>query len=150
MVNSKSLQDVVPEARSRMTYFIALAEMEAGRRFGKVVKIKPTSTFRDAEYQDVLYAQGRNGDTRPKVTNARGDESWHNFGRAMDFAIFLDGTITWDPQYYEYVGGLAKLAGLTWGGDWNWDGEKQRNEWDLVHVQYDQDGVTLEQLRKGI
>lgn len=43
-----------------------------------------THGFRTVEEQDELYAQGR---TKPglKVTNARGGQSQHNFGLAIDF-----------------------------------------------------------------
>ena len=59
------------------------------------VTVKVISGHRTWEEQDALYAKGR---TKPgkRVTNARGGYSNHNFGTAVDFAVFkgsvyLDG-----------------------------------------------------------
>lgn len=70
--------------------------------------------------QDALYASGR---TKPGkvVTNARGGESFHNFGLAFDI-LLLDGSgkPTWDAQQPGWrVAGQAGVAlGLLWGGNW--------------------------------
>lgn len=149
MVNSKSMQDLIPEARSRATFFIAQAELELSQLTGKRVKVQPTSTFRDSESQDELFARGRTAPGKI-VTNARGGESWHNFQRAMDFVITIDGKVTWDKDYYRLAGKIAQESGLTWGGDWNGNGKEDRNDWDLCHVQYDADGMTLAKLQNGM
>lgn len=46
--------------------------------------------LRDFETQDELYAQGR---TMPGkiVTNAKGGDSWHNYGLAADYVLDLNG-----------------------------------------------------------
>jgi len=62
---------------------------------------------------------------RPKVTNARGGQSNHNFGIAWDVGIFENGkyytgdTKKEDKAYVE-LGALIKanVPGLEWGGDW--------------------------------
>lgn len=68
--------------------------------------------------QDALFAQGR---TRrgPKVTNARGGQSNHNFGLAVDLCPFDDGVADWDnDRAFTLIGAAGKKNGLEWGGDW--------------------------------
>ena len=79
------------------------------------------SGLRSAREQDDLYAQGR---TRPGVivTNARGFQSAHNFGLAVDFARDRDTKRTglqpgWEAPDYEELGRQARAHGLVWGGD---------------------------------
>lgn len=81
------------------------------------------SGYRSFTEQDGLYAKGR---TKPgsKVTNARGGESWHNYGVAADI-VFNDanGRSSW-PDGGEYTklwtryGEIAQGNGLEWGGSW--------------------------------
>ncbi|WP_372238126.1 M15 family metallopeptidase [Paenibacillus peoriae] len=109
------------------------------RCYARGVWIVITQGFRTYAEQDELYAQGRNGDKRPKVTKARGGYSNHNFGFAADFALLLrDGrTVSWDtlkdddkdslPDWSEVVEEAKKL-GLEWGGDW-------RTFKDMPHLQ---------------
>lgn len=48
--------------------------------------------LRTYDEQDKLYAK------RPKVTNARGGQSMHNFGIAGDVCLFVDGKDVWTPS----------------------------------------------------
>ncbi len=69
--------------------------------------------------QDALYRQGRFGNPGPRVTNARGGQSNHNFGIAWDIGIFTAsaGYLTGGPAYDDAAtAGLA--VELEWGGDW--------------------------------
>lgn len=85
--------------------------------------------------QDALFRQGRYGNPGPVVTYARGGQSNHNFGLAVDLGIFaggryLNGGKPGDLDPYKRAGDLsAKVAGLEWGG--LWPGKKQ----DLPHYQ---------------
>ncbi|APQ58432.1 MULTISPECIES: M15 family metallopeptidase [Paenibacillus] len=122
------------------------------RCYARGVWIVITQGFRTYAEQDELYAQGRNGDKRPKVTKARGGYSNHNFGFAADFALLLrDGrTVSWDtlkdddkdslPDWSEVVEEAKKL-GLEWGGDW-------RSFKDMPHLQM-VFGITTAQFRAG-
>ena len=80
------------------------------------------------EEQDALYAQGRTIKGKkvpgPKVTNAMGGQSNHNFRIAGDFGVFrgkvyLDDS---DPELAAKVHKAcsmhAKACGLEWGGSW--------------------------------
>ncbi|MCV9949240.1 M15 family metallopeptidase [Paenibacillus polymyxa] len=122
------------------------------RCYARGVWIVITQGLRTYAEQDALYAQGRNGDKRPKVTKARGGYSNHNFGLAADFALLLrDGrTVSWDtlkdddkdslPDWSEVVE-EAKRLGLEWGGDW-------RSFKDMPHLQM-VFGITTAQFRAG-
>ena len=85
------------------------------------VPVVVTDGFRSSSEQDALYAQGR---TAPgsKVTNARGGESAHNFGDALDVApINAAGFPHWpeDAALWERIGAAGERLGLVWGGRWS-------------------------------
>jgi peptidoglycan L-alanyl-D-glutamate endopeptidase CwlK len=83
---------------------------------------------RTIAYQDSLYNRptdkidndrdGKIDEADEKVTNARGGQSPHNFGDAIDFVPLKDGKEWWDApkKYWEALGELAEGMGLTWGG----------------------------------
>lgn len=76
-----------------------------------------TQAFRSIAQQNALYAQGR---TKPGkiVTNARGGQSNHNKGTAVDLAFVVNGAVTWEESLYRKLGKYAQAVGLKWGGDW--------------------------------
>lgn len=68
--------------------------------------------------QNALYAQGR---TKPgqRVTKAKGGQSNHNFGLAVDLCPFENGKPDWnDTRGFDAIGVAGKKHGLNWGGDW--------------------------------
>ncbi len=83
---------------------------------GHVAKIiDGTRTYAE---QDKLYAQGRTAPGKI-VTNARGGQSWHNFGVAWDIGVFAPlGAYLGDSPYYDKAGEIGRIQGLEWGGDW--------------------------------
>lgn len=134
MISSRKLEDLAPHVRVKAEMF----ERECAK---EGIDIIFTSTFRDIESQDALYAQGR---TKPGkiVTNAKGGYSFHNFRLAFDFAPVVNGKVPWnDTALFKRCGAIAKRCGLEWAGDW-----KKFKE--LAHCQ-DSGGMTLEQLRNG-
>lgn len=99
----------------------------------KYARIRFSWVLRTNKEQDDLYAQGR---TKPgaRVTNAKGGESYHNYGMAVDIVELLDldknGTFekaSWDlkldadydgiPDWDEVVS-IFKRYGWEWGGNW--------------------------------
>jgi peptidoglycan L-alanyl-D-glutamate endopeptidase CwlK len=78
--------------------------------------ISGTRTYAE---QDALFRRGRNGVPGPRVTNARGGQSNHNFGVAWDIGLF-GPTGTYFAVAAPYM--KASLAGksnlIEWGGDW--------------------------------
>jgi peptidoglycan LD-endopeptidase CwlK len=92
------------------------------------IKIRIVQGLRTFEEQNSLYAQGR---TLPGniVTNAKGGESYHNYGLAIDFCIVeADGSISWDMNekdssgdiipIWKQVTDLFGMKGFNWGGYW--------------------------------
>lgn len=107
---------------------------------GKGVRMRLAYTLRTFKEQDALYAQGRTklfdntGKRLGKVTNAKGGQSIHNFGLALDFVLLLDRngdsvfeSAVWDVKsdfdkdgksdWMEVVKAF-KDKGWVWGGDW--------------------------------
>ncbi|MBE3102761.1 MAG: M15 family metallopeptidase [Bacilli bacterium] len=91
------------------------------------VPIMISDGYRSAESQDVLYEKGRSIEGSI-VTNARGGQSYHNYGLAVDFALKnKDGTISYDLQrdlngndeadWFEVVR-IGKDLGFSSGADW--------------------------------
>lgn len=101
------------------------------------IKVVLTWGYRSIIEQNTLYAKGR---TAPGsvVTNARGGYSWHNFGRAADYAFVVNGKITWNG-HWDIFGRVARECGLEWGGDF-------KRFKDRPHVQWT-GGKTLAQMR---
>lgn len=98
--------------------------------------LKLIITIRSIVEQNGLYAKGRTA-PGPKVTNAKGGYSWHNFGLAGDW---WGPTMT--PAQWQKFGHLARVEGLTWGGDWP-------TLRDYGHVEYRPPGTSLAQLRRN-
>ena len=112
MINSRSLDDLLPLVRKRVEAFIKAAEASG-------IDLLVTSTYRDDESQNALYAQGRT--TAGKiVTNAKAGESFHNYRCAVDVVPIINGKPVWDTSYqvWQTIGRLGKEAGLEWAGDW--------------------------------
>jgi len=118
----------------------------------KGIRVVITDDFRSAKDQDALYAQGRSTDGNV-VTNARGGESYHNYGLAIDFALASpEGEqLIWDMDYdgngnsksdWKEVVEIAKNLGFEWGGDW----AKFK---DYPHLQMSF-GLTINDLQNGV
>jgi len=90
--------------------FVNNTELQTG------IQLRVTEGYRSNERQDSLYAQGR---TTPGsiVTYARGGESNHNSGRAMDVVIMGNGTPDWTPITPE-IAQYGTREGFDWGGNW--------------------------------
>jgi peptidoglycan L-alanyl-D-glutamate endopeptidase CwlK len=112
MINSRSLDDLLPLVRQRVEAFIKAAK-DSG------IDLLVTSTYRDDESQNALYAQGRT--TAGKiVTNAKAGQSFHNYRCAVDVVPIVAGKPRWDAkdEVWQTIGRLGKEAGLEWAGDW--------------------------------
>lgn len=86
-------------------------------------QVRITQGLRTFAEQDALYAK------RPKVTNAKGGQSVHNYGFAVDIVLIIDGKeASWDVKkdwdgdkvsdWDECVKVFAKY-GWSWGGNWS-------------------------------
>lgn len=81
------------------------------------VRLRFTHTHRSNTEQDALFAK------RPKVTNAKGGQSIHNYGLAFDIVILINvrgtWTASWDVDaHWMRVANFFKSKGWVWGGDW--------------------------------
>lgn len=93
------------------------------RKFIKSLKLigidaRIISGTRSYSEQDALYNKGRT-QPGPKVTNARGGDSNHNFGIAFDLGIFEQGKYLEESSLYKEAGAIGEKLGLSWGGRWD-------------------------------
>lgn len=88
--------------------------------YAKGIPIQITQGFRSFKEQNDLYAIGRTINGK-KVTNAKGGQSYHNYGLAIDFVLLSsDGnTALWTVNNkWLAVAAIGKSLGFKWGGDW--------------------------------
>ena len=76
MVTNRRIRELHPRLGIAARQFINTVEGELG------IQLRITQGYRSIAEQDALYAQGR---TAPGeiVTNARGGQSYHNYGLAL-------------------------------------------------------------------
>lgn len=133
MINSRKLEDLLPVVAAKAQAFLAACHAQG-------IDVLVTSTYRDHESQNALYAQGR---TTPgkRVTKAKGGQSWHNHRCAFDFVPIVNGKAMWDDlRTFRRCGAIAIEVGLEWGGNWA--------NVDMPHCQYT-GGLTLADLQAG-
>lgn len=136
---SRKLEDLNPAVQLR-----ARALLNAAKDAG--IDLIITSTYRTAEQQAALYAQGR---TKPGVivTNARPGDSYHNWQCAFDVVPLRNGKPVWgtsgeDGALWRKIGELGESVGLEWAGRWT---GKLR---EMAHFQYT-GGLTIADFRAG-
>lgn len=88
--------------------------------YGQGIYVCVAQGYRSIAEQNALYAQGRtrNG---PIVTNAKGGQSNHNFGVAVDLCLYTpDGSdVIWNVNAdFKKVVAAMKAHRFKWGGDW--------------------------------
>lgn len=113
------------------------------KAYDEGINVQISEGHRSYARQNELYAQGR---TKPGkiVTNARGGQSWHNFGIAVDFFLTNhDGSkALWTVNSkWRRAAQIGKSFGFNWGGDWT-------SFKDYPHLQMN-DGLSMAQLRAG-
>ncbi|NBQ17520.1 M15 family peptidase [bacterium] len=95
--------------------------IECNNKLPKGVRLRFAYVYRSVEEQNKLYNQ------RPKVTNAKGGQSIHQYGLAFDYVIMLDkdnnGTfesIEWSlaSPYHKVIVDYFESKGYEWGGSW--------------------------------
>lgn len=92
--------------------------------------VRVVQGYRTYEQQNQLYAQGRTT-PGPRVTNAPGGFSYHNFGLAFDVGLFQRPALEYlrDSPVYDALGNVGKLRGLSWGGDWKSFRDRPHFQW---------------------
>ena len=138
MINSRKLEDLHPKVKPMVEEFIQKCKDNG-------IDLLVTSTYRDHESQNALYAQGRTAPGK-KVTNAKGGQSWHNWRCAVDIVPLRNGKPVWstsgsDWELWEAVANIGKSCGLEWAGDW-------KTFKEYAHFQYT-GGLTLADFQAG-
>jgi peptidoglycan L-alanyl-D-glutamate endopeptidase CwlK len=132
-LSSTALSSLDPYVASLAGKFLRLARANN-------LDVHITNGFRSWDESDRLYAQGRTT-PGPIVSNARGGDSYHNWGLAFDAAPFENNQISNDPTKFHLMGRLGEQVGLEWGGTF-------KSIVDLPHFQYTF-GLTTEDLQNG-
>lgn len=138
MINSRSLNDLNPKVKPMVEAFIQKCKNNG-------IDLLVTSTYRDFESQNALYAQGRTAPGK-KVTNAKAGQSWHNWRCAVDIVPLRNGKPVWstsgsDWALWEAVANIGKSCGLEWAGEW-------KTFKEYAHFQYT-GGLTLADFQAG-
>lgn len=115
--NEEKVTKLHPKIRCSVRDFINDAEKDLG------IKLVIVQGLRTYEEQNRLYAKGR---TAPGsvVTKAKGGQSNHNFGVAIDvFPLHEDGKLHMaddkkNIELLKKVAPIGKRHGFKWGGDW--------------------------------
>lgn len=94
-----TLEDLIPEVRGRFEDLVAEAEA-----MGLSWSIGPRGAGRTCAQQNAL---------DPAATGARGCQSWHVLGRAVDLDVR-----PWSYEAYRELGQWWESVGGFWGGRW--------------------------------
>ena len=122
MINSRDIEQLHPIVAAMTTKFIAECKKEG-------IDVLITSTYRDNESQNALYAQGRTTKGN-RVTNAKGGQSFHNYRVAFDFVPIVNGKADWNNlKTFERCGIIGEKLGLEWAGRW-------KSFKEYAHLQY--------------
>jgi peptidoglycan LD-endopeptidase CwlK len=114
------------------------------RAYAEGIYVQLSSGYRSITEQNRLYAQGRTA-LGNIVTYAKGGESYHNYGLAVDYYLLSeDGkTAQWNVNdKWRRVAQIAKELGFEWGGDWT-------GFVDYPHLQMT-GGLTTAQIQAGM
>lgn len=118
-IESRDIADCTPYLQDRWPLIQAEFQALTGRQ------LFLTCTWRSAERQQKLYAQGRTM-PGPIVTKIDGvtKRSRHGFYPSQAFDVCVDTDPgpgkhpVWDEAAYEPLGPICERHGLTWGGSW--------------------------------
>lgn len=120
--------DRIKEAHPKIREMLLKQYIEANNLLGKGCRLRFAYVYRSNELQNKLFNQ------RPKVTNAKGGQSIHNYGLAFDIVLLYDndGNGTFEEASWSMikdfdkdgksdwmeVTNYFKSKGWEWGGDW--------------------------------
>jgi len=120
-ITATRINQLHPKIRAEVTDIINRANNVISKR----LTVRIVQGLRTIDEQNALYAKGRTT-PGPRVTNAQGGSSYHNYGLAIDIAFLVDGKeISWDTKKDWDADGTADWlevvllftkAGYTWGG----------------------------------
>ena len=118
----------ISEAHPKVRKMLLDQYKEANNLLGKGARLRLAYVYRSNALQDKLFNQ------KPKVTNAKGGQSIHNYGLAFDIVMLYDndGNGTFEEASWSMirdfdkdsvadwkeVTNYFKSKGWEWGGDW--------------------------------
>lgn len=114
----------VYDARTeRNLWTLQLPAQSAARRLLRAltasrIDARIISGTRSYDEQNRLFTRGRYGNPGPRITNARGGRSSHNFGVAWDIGIFENGSYLTNATPYDRAANIGLAPGIEWGGHW--------------------------------
>lgn len=83
-----------------------------------IKKFRVAQAYRTFAEQNTLYAKGRTTGKKGKVvTNAKGGQSNHNYGLAVDIYEIKGSGINWGNDYSDAIK-VGDALKLEWGGRW--------------------------------
>jgi len=117
-VSQSRIELLHPKIKNEVIQLVNAANIQLSGR----AQMRITQGLRTIDEQNKLFNQV------PKVTKARGGQSFHNYGLAFDFCLIIDGKdVSWDmlkdydgdkiADWMEVVK-IFKAAKYEWGGDW--------------------------------
>ncbi len=136
--SEKNIATLIPKAQAAARAFLERARAALAPHGVDVRIISGTRSYAE---QNALYAQGRTK-PGPKVTNARGGYSNHNFGVAWDVGLFKGTQYLGESPLYKTLGPIGEALGLEWGGRW-------RTMRDEPHYEL-KTGLTMAQKRERV
>ena len=108
-VNARAIAGLDPRLQDATRDFLNLAHY-----FGTDLRI--IQGYRSFEEQNKFYAQGRTT-PGPKITNAKGGQSYHQYGLAFDVVVMQNGVPNWNVTVSPGIAWLATgIYGFDWGG----------------------------------
>jgi peptidoglycan L-alanyl-D-glutamate endopeptidase CwlK len=102
-------KDLVPELKTKLAMFLRACAAAK-------IDVLVTQGYRSTAEQNALYALGRTKAGKI-VTNAKGGQSKHNFGKAFDICFLVNKKVSYAGNWNK-VGELGEKCGLIWGGRW--------------------------------
>jgi len=102
--------DRIKEAHPKLRDKMLKDYREANNLLGKGARLRFAYVFRSNALQDKLYNQ------KPKVTNAKGGQSIHNYGLAFDIVLLYDndGNGTFEEASYSQIRDFDKDTIADW------------------------------------
>ncbi len=113
-ISNQRIESLHPKIRSNAICFINDVEKTLK------IKLRITHGLRTIKEQDALYAIGRDKSGKKVgkvVTNAKGGESFHNYGLAIDVVEINAGKAIWNTEW-DKIAKIGEKHGFEWGGSW--------------------------------
>jgi peptidoglycan L-alanyl-D-glutamate endopeptidase CwlK len=126
MVEDKYTQKIIDKAHPKLRAELTKIIEEIQDKLTGSAKIRLTQGLRTISYQNSLYAQGRTVKDSI-VTNAKGGQSNHNYGLAVDFCLIVNGKEMSYNEVKDYdadkVSDWSEVVTVFKSYGWNWGGD---------------------------